>query len=211
MVLGAMSIPSAIRTFGREKDTFAREEAVGAHKVAYFCGKATIDMVFLSYYVFLFLTPILAIAPWRGPVSAFYVILLALSFLITSIGYAISFVIADPDNSVLTGTIMCILLNLFGGFVPKLGDGFIGPLMYTHWSARAIAAVELQLGFNIRDNEMFNTLVPGPWHDPDWPRDVGNMLIITCVTNTVAYCLFANQFSKKTILENIREIFRKLK
>lgn len=197
MVLGAMVIPPAVRTFGREKDTFAREEAVGAHKVAYFCGKAVIDMVFLSYYVFLFLTPMLAIAPWRGPVSSFYVILLSLSFLVTSVGYALSFVIADPDNAVLTGTIMAILFNLFGGFVPKLGDGLIGTLMYTHYSARAITAVELQKGFNIEDIEMFNQLVGGdPWKYPNWQQDVGNLLIISCVTNIVSYLLFVKQFIK---------------
>ena len=138
------------------------------------------------------MSPIIAIAPWRAPVEMFYEVLLCIAICINSIGYAFSFVFADPDNAVLTGTIMVILLNLFGGFVPKLGEGLMGDISYTHYSARAIAAVELYHGWNITTG--FNKLVPNEWKNPDVPKDCGVLLEIAVVVYLISYLLFEYQF-----------------
>ena len=195
MVFGALTIPAAVRTFGREKKTFEREEAVGANKLAYFFGKTFIDFIFSSFNVFIFISPILAIAPWRSPVDKFYALILCLSMFVNALGYVLSIIISDADNAVLTGTIICILLNLFGGFVPKLGDGAIGKIFYTHWVARALAATELRYGYLIKDDSIYNSIVGSNWENYDYPSDLGNILIIALVTLMFAYFVFEFQFS----------------
>ena len=194
MVLGAMSVPSAIRTFGREKDTFSREQAVGANKPAYFLGKCLVDMFCSFFYVFVFLAPMIAIAPWRSPTEMLYCVMLVVNACITSIGYALSFVFTNPDDAVLCATILVILINLVGGFVPTLGDGILGTLSYSKYASRAIFNTEVYYGHDITDDDLYDTIAPPSWKGRDLGRDLLNLVIITIVTLIFAYMLFEYQF-----------------
>ena len=177
MILGSLTIPIAVRTFGREKEVFAREAAVGASTMAYFFGKIVSDMPFMALNAFVYMAPILAIAPWQTPSDKFYAIMLCISLTVTGLGYGLSLIFRDPDDAVLTGVIFAILLNLFSGFVPTIGDGPIGKIMYTHWAARAITATELIYGQDISVSD-FNQIVMENWKYPDYPTDLGYMVLI---------------------------------
>ena len=161
MMLGAIAVPSAVATFGREKEYFARETAAGCNKPAYFLGKVAADLMFSSLSAFFFIAPLVAIAPWRAPTNLLYLVILCVSVCVSAFGYFVSSLIENADNAVLTGTILAILLCLFSGFVPKLGDGPIGRVMYTHWSARAIVAVELQVRHNLSISHSVTSGQPG--------------------------------------------------
>eukprot|EP01038_Epipyxis_sp_PR26KG_P011779 gene11779-15760_t len=132
MIVGSVTIPGSIRTFGREKEVFSREAAVGANKLAYFLGKSCSDIPFMAINAFIYMAPLMAIAPWQSPTRYVYAALFVCIYTVTAMGYWLSYVFNDPDAAVLTGTILAILLNLFSGFVPTIGDGPIGQIMYTH-------------------------------------------------------------------------------
>jgi len=185
MVLGSITIPIAVRTFGREKEVFAREAAVGASKLAYYLGKSFADFPFATLNVFMYLTPVLAIAPWQAPPQKMYAVMLCISYAVTSLGYGLSLLFQDPDDAVLTGVIFAILLNLFSGFVPKIGNGPIGTIMYTHWAARAFTAAELIDGQKISVSD-FNQIVPSEWQNPSFARDCGAIVLIGVLIQVVA-------------------------
>jgi len=189
MVLGALGVPPAVRTFGREKEVFAREAYVGIHPIAYFLGKVAADVPYFILTSFLFLAPVVAIAPWRGPTTELFAICVAISIFIQALGNALSLAIADPDSATLVGVITAILLNLFGGFVPRLGDGAVWA--YTRWSARAIVAVELghgQLKGSLYSGA-FNSLIPEEHADPDYGTDLGHLLLFAAVTHAASLVL----------------------
>lgn len=177
MILGSLTIPIAVRCFGREKEVFAREAAVGASSLAYFVGKILSDMPFMAINAFVYMAPVLAIAPWQAPPDKFYAIMLCLSLVVTGLGYFLSLVFNDPDDAVLIGVIFAILLNLFSGFVPTIGDGPIGLIMYTHWLARAVTVAEMIYGQNISVAD-FNQIVTDNWKYPDFSHDLGCMILI---------------------------------
>jgi hypothetical protein len=179
MILGAVTIPGAVRCFGREKEVFAREAAVGANKLAYFLGKVLADMPFLSVHVFMYMAPIIAISPWQGPSVLMYGVLICIALVVSALGYWLSVLFADADAAVLSGVILTILLNLFNGFVPNLGDGLIGLIVYTHWAARGICVTELWYGQGLNNLEDYNTFVPISWKDPNYTNDCLAMLLIT--------------------------------
>jgi ABC-type multidrug transport system ATPase subunit len=187
MILGSVIIPGAVRTFGREKEVFQRESNVGANKLAYFVGKILSDLPFMVVNTFVYMAPIIAIAPWQSPVDKFYGVLLCLSLVVLGLGYWLSFIFVDPDAAVLTGVILAILLNLFSGFVPTIGDGPIGLIMYTHWSARAVTTTELFYGQGVTNVEDFNTVVPDAWKDPDLGNDCGVLILISVILCVCAY------------------------
>lgn len=179
MILGAVIIPGAVRCFGREKEVFAREAAVGANKFAYFLGKFFADLPFLCLNVFLYMAPMIAIAPWQGPTDRMYGVLFCIGLVISCMGYLLSFIFNDPDAAVLCGVILAILLNLFGGFVPTIGDGVIGWIMYTHWAARGICTTELWFGQGLDNVEDYNNVVPMNWKNPDFTFDCLMLLLIS--------------------------------
>jgi ABC-type multidrug transport system ATPase subunit len=173
MLLGAITFPVTVATFGREKEYLNREAAVGCDKTAYFLGKVLSDIVAVMVFTsFVFVASLTAIAPWTAPFGLLYLVVLSITFSVGSIGYFISVAISDPDNAVLVGVILAILLNLFGGFVPVLGDDPVGYVFFTHYAARAICTVELENGMGLTD-EQYDFVVPDPWMDPNWRKDVG--------------------------------------
>eukprot|EP01034_Spumella_vulgaris_P045930 gene45930-57256_t len=135
------------------------------------------------------MAPMIAIAQWRSPTDKMYSVLFCIALSVTSMGYFLSFAFQDPDSAVLTGTILAVLLNLFSGFVPAIGDGAQGQLFYTHWSARGITTAELYYGQNIKDVQSFNSIVPEEWYDPDLSTDCWNMVVIALALQVGAFAV----------------------
>ena len=185
MVLGMLSVPPACRSFGFEKEVFAREAFSGFSPFAYYIGKALADIPYLAILSYVFLAPVVLIAPWRGPVEKLFAIAFVLDLFIFSLGYAFSLLIADPDAATLCGVIVAILMNLFGGFVPRLGDGAVWA--YTRYSARALVAVELGEGHNTLSS--FNTLVPEEHRYADYGKDLLILLLFAAVTHAASVIL----------------------
>jgi hypothetical protein len=185
MTLGGVAVPPAVRAFGGEKEVFWREAFAGASPGAYYLGKALADLPYFALMSFFFLAPMVAIAPWRGPLDAMYAICLVLAVFIQPLGAALSLAFADPDAATLVGVIIAILLNLFGGFVPMIGNGAVWA--YTRWTARAIVAVELVDGHGVGD--MFDLLVPDEHRGAQPATDLGNLLLFAAATHAAAYVL----------------------
>ena len=185
MVLGMLSVPPACRSFGFEKEVFAREAFSGISPFAYYIGKVLADIPYLAILSYVFLSPVILIAPWRGPVEKLFVIAFVLDVFIFSLGYAFSLFISDPDAATLSGVIVAILMNLFGGFVPRLGDGAVWA--YTRYSARALVAVELGEGHNTLSS--FDTLVPEPHRVANYGQDLLNLLIFAAITHVASIIL----------------------
>ncbi len=185
MTLGALATPPAVRTFGAEREVFWREAFVGASPTAYFLGKLFADFPYFLLTSFFFLAPMVAIAPFRGPVDAMYAICICISCFIFSLAYALSQLIMDPDAATLVGVITALLMNLFGGFVPMIGNNAVWA--FTRYTARAIVAVELDEGHKV--GSLFNRLVPTDHKDPSWRTDLGKLLIFAAVTYLAAYVL----------------------
>jgi hypothetical protein len=147
------------------------------------------DVPFMAIDVFVFMAPMIAIAQWRSPTNRMYAVLFCVTLSVTSMGYFLAFAFADSDSAVLTGVILAVLLNLFSGFVPAIGDGAHGQLFYTHWSARGITTAELFYGQNIKDVNSFNSIVPEEWYDPDLNADCVNMVLISLALQVGAFLL----------------------
>ncbi len=159
LVIGCITIPAAVNCFGREKEILFREASVGVSPTSYFIGKLISDIPFLCLSSFMYISPVLAIAPWRSPVGEFYLVYLLLSIFVTAFGYVLTFLISNPDDATLAGAIISILFNLFGGFVPRLGDGIMGTISFTHYISKAMVTIELMDGLG-NDETMYNILVP---------------------------------------------------
>jgi ABC-type multidrug transport system ATPase subunit len=187
MLLGATTFPLTVSTFGREKEYFARESAVGCDKTSYFLGKVLADLMAVMIFTsFVFVSALNAIAPWTAPFELLFLVVLSITFSVGSIGYFISLLISDPDNAVLVGVILSILLNLFGGFVPTLGDGVVGKIFFTHYAARAICTVELQQGMGLT-KEQYDEVVPDAWMDPNWHIDIAVLWGMGCFWLLLSY------------------------
>lgn len=185
MTLAALSIPPAVRAFGSEKAVFYREAHADARPLAYYVGKVFASVPYFALAAFMFLAPMIAIAPWRGPVAALYVVCLVISLFAQALGSALALLFSDPDAATLVGVIIAILANLFGGFVPMLGDGAVWA--YTRWTARAILAAELDFGENL--GSLFNPLVAAEHRNPSFWADIGALLVFIIVTHVCGYIL----------------------
>lgn len=185
MTLCALTVPAAVRNFGIEKDVLWREAFSGSNITAYYLGKLVADIPYFALTSFFFLAPMVAIAPFRGPVDAMYAICIVMAIFAGALSYALSYLFRDPDAATLVGVIASLLLNLFGGFVPMIGDTAVWA--FTRYTARAIVAVEVYEGQ--QTGELFNQLVPKAHRDPDWSKDLGILILFTVLTNILAYIL----------------------
>jgi hypothetical protein len=154
---------------------------------AYFLGKSLSEIPFLCINCFVFATPIVAIAPWQSPLDLLYLTYLCIGFVVLSTGFLLSQVFSDADAAVLTGAILSVLINLFSGFVPLLGDGPIGVIAYSHYSARAICTVELWYGQGIDNTEDYNNGVPDEWKDPNLGSDWASLVIMGLLLQVGAF------------------------
>lgn len=185
MTLVAVSIPPAVRAFGSEKPVFYREAFAGARPLAYYVGKVCASIPYFALAAFMFLAPMQAIAPWRGPVPSMYLICLALALFAQALGTALALLFSDPDAATLVGVIIAILANLFGGFVPMIGNGAVWA--YTRWSARAILAAELDQGEGL--GPLFDPVVSSEHRSPNFGADIGILALFILGTHACGYAL----------------------
>lgn len=194
-LLGIVVIPSAVRTFGREVPVFRRNFDVGANVFAYFCGKTFVNMILTIPKVICFTAPILAIAAWSSPFEYFCGIFVALSICICGLSYVVSLLLWNPDVAILLTTIYCIVVNLLGGFVPLLGDGFYAKAFHARWSARAIVTSELIYGRKFSE-ALYNSMFSTPWRHPDYKTD----LLVLVVMGAGFHALAAALLWRKAIV-----------
>jgi hypothetical protein len=109
-----------------------------------------------------------------------------LFYVFVGFSYNLSFLFSDADNATLAGAILAVLFNLFGGFVPTLGDNPQGMIFYTHYVSRLVVTAELY-GSDIRTTSLFNIVVPDPWTDPSFGLDVIVVIIFVVVTYLLSY------------------------
>ena len=71
----------------------------------------------------------------------------------------------SPDAANLTGVNAAVLICLFSGFVPKIGDTAVWA--YSHWAQRSYLAAELKEGYGVSD-KVFNLSVSGTGEVLQW-------------------------------------------
>lgn len=184
-LFAAVVIPSAVRTFGREFSVLKRNYDVGANLYSYFIGKMVIDYLFGALKAMLFVAPIIAIAPWTAPFEYLLAIFICLSIYLNSFCYLLSLLFSNPDVAILFGTVYCIPINLLGGFVPLLGDGYHAYVFHPKWVARAIATAELHYGQKL-SIDLINSFVPESWKYPDLGKDLGILCAMAIGLNIVS-------------------------
>lgn len=188
MIVGALAVPTAVRTLGGERAHAWREAGVGANRVAYFFGVLLADALLIwPLCALAFTGPMVLIAPLRGPEGNFALLAYATVAVCSGIAHAVSAATGtQTELATLTGVILAVVLNLFGGFVPMVGSD--GQWAYTHWAQRAFATNELLLGYSVT-RELYDTLVPEEWESPDFHADVGYLFAIAALTALLALAL----------------------
>ena len=189
MITGALAVPQAVRTFGGERAVAWREAGVGASRVAYFVGVALCDALLpWTLCALCFVGPMVLIAPLRGPVEGYLALAWATIGVCSALAYAVAAATGDKTElATLTGVILAVVLNLFGGFVPMVGS-YGGYWAYTHYAQRAFATNELLWGFKV-DLDLYNALVPDEWESPDFAADIGYMAVMALLTCALALAL----------------------
>jgi len=188
MTIGALSVPCAVRTFGYEKEVYWREASTGLNRLAYYLGKVLADIPYIAILAFLFMAPMVLIAPWRAPLEGLYAYTLCVMALIFALGYLLSALLDAPENAALAGVVVAVLANLFGGFVPMIGNN--GKWAYTHWAQRALMTLELQQGYGLTMAQ-FNSFVNSEWEAPNYGFDLGMLVVIAIIINVGAFVVLA--------------------
>jgi hypothetical protein len=193
--MGVLSMPPMVRSLGSDREVFWREAGVGASSLAYFLGKCAADLPVLALMAFFFIAPLIAIAPWLAPPGLMYATTLATMLCVAGVGRILSAAVgADIDSTNLIAVNVAILINLFSGWVPLLGKS--GGWAYTHWTLRALTALELINGQGI-SVDMYNSFAQDEWQSPDVNAAIGYLILISLITNIVAYILLVVRFRSK--------------
>jgi energy-coupling factor transporter ATP-binding protein EcfA2 len=195
MIFAVLSIAPAVRLFGAEREVAWREAGVGIPAGSYFLGKLLAELPVWALMALNVSAPLAAVAPLRGPYGGFFSLAMATIVFCSSLGTAISAIFGtDSDKANLTGVILATVLNLAGGFVPMLGKGAVWA--YTHWTARAFVAIELNAGYGIAE-PMFTWITNDEWAIPNWPRDIGVICLFSVLTFALAFVISVKFHSDK--------------
>ena len=190
MIFGVLSIAPAVRLFGAEREVAWREAGVGIPAASYFLGKLLAELPVWALMALNVSAPLAAVAPLRGPYGGFFSLAMATIVFCSSLGTAVSAAFGtDSDKANLTGVILATVLNLAGGFVPMIGKGAVWA--YTHWTARAFVAIELNAGYGIAE-PMYGWVTNDEWDVPDWPRDIGVICLFSVLTFALAFAISVN-------------------
>ncbi|OEL18530.1 ABC transporter G family member 28 [Dichanthelium oligosanthes] len=130
----------ALRSFSLEKIHYWRERASGMSSLAYFLSKDTIDhfntiikpIVYLSMFYF-FNNP-------RSSIWENYVVLLALVYCVTGIGYTFA-IFFQPGSAQLWSALLPVVLTLIA---TQQKDTFFANLCYTKWALEAFVIANAQ-------------------------------------------------------------------
>ena len=76
----------------------------------------------MALLAFCFTAPLVAIAHFRAPVELLYFAALVTIFFVYAMGLCIAGAFTSPDAANLFGVNAAVILNLFSGFVPMLGN-----------------------------------------------------------------------------------------
>jgi hypothetical protein len=110
MIVGALAVPTAVRTFGGERAHAWREAGVGADRAAYFLGVALCDASLVwTLSALAFVGPMVLIAPLRGPVENYWVLAWSTIAMCSSIAWAVSAATGTKTElATLTGVILAV-------------------------------------------------------------------------------------------------------
>ena len=157
MALGIVSASVSTKSFcGPEKVIFWREAGGGVSIPAYFLSVLFIDLPVQIMGALFFVAPVAMFTQFRGPMDLYLLWSVCLVFCVFGMGNLIGTVFeTDLALSTMLATMAAVLMNLFGGYVPKAGTG--GYYAYTRYSARALSYIEMALGY---PNDFPTTIEP---------------------------------------------------
>ncbi|XP_020581591.1 ABC transporter G family member 28-like [Phalaenopsis equestris] len=131
----------ALRSFSLEKLQYMRERTSGMSSLAYFLARDTIDhfntavkpIVYLSMFYF-FNNP-------RSSIADNYIILVALVYCVTGIGYFFS-IFFQPGTAQLWSALMPVILTLIA--TQETTSKFLANICYTKWALEAFVIVNAE-------------------------------------------------------------------
>jgi ABC-type multidrug transport system ATPase subunit len=147
MALGIVAASVSTKSFcGPEKVIFWREAGTGVSVAAYFLSVLVIDIPVQLLGALFFVAPVAMFTQFRGPMDMYLLWSICLVWCVFGMGNLIGTAFeTDLALSTLLATMVAVLANLFGGYVPKAGTG--GYYAYTRYSARALSYIEMALGY----------------------------------------------------------------
>ncbi|CUG89279.1 ABC transporter, putative [Bodo saltans] len=119
MAVGMTGVTAALRVFGNEQIVYWREASAGMSTTAYFLAKN------LTHLLFIFISPMMYLAPFRtfvatrASILAYYRVLVLIQFATTGLGYLISIVVPGALAQ-LGGVVAVLVFAMFGGSRPTL-------------------------------------------------------------------------------------------
>lgn len=114
--------------------------------IAYFLSVLVIDIPVQIMGSLFFVAPVAMFTQFRGPMDMYILWSVCLVWCVFGMGNLIGTAFeTDLSLSTLLATMIAVLMNLFGGYVPKAGTG--GYYAYTRYSARALSYIEMALGY----------------------------------------------------------------
>eukprot|EP00501_MAST-03F_sp_TOSAG23-6_P001874 GSMAST32.ASY1.ANO1.1952.1 assembled CDS len=146
MALGVCAASVSCVSFcGQKKIVFWREASAGVNKLAYFLAVVLVDFPLQCIGAVCFIAPVALIVDVAGPTSSYLQWALCVVWTVSGMGYAVGCAFqTDLSLATLTSVIFAVLINLFGGYVPKAGK--FAYWAYSRWSARALTWIEMGIG-----------------------------------------------------------------
>ncbi|GAB5357084.1 hypothetical protein AAMO2058_000343900 [Amorphochlora amoebiformis] len=215
MCLGVVAIATATATFsGPRKIIFWRESSVGASGLAYFLGENIVDSVMILIYSVFYASAIQLLVQLRGSFALYWSLWTVFAWMVNGISYIFSIGIRSMSGAMISGVVVAIVLSLFNGFVPRVGDNAYW--CYTLWAGRACSNIEYIDGYDLdtsipgicknvpqfegeklgcyytRDDELvsyYDYVVPETHRTPNRSLDFGILIFLGLVVRIIAFIL----------------------
>jgi hypothetical protein len=147
MALGVGAAATACQSFvGAPRLVLWREASAGASTLAAFVSVNLADLPLQALGAVFFVAPPLMLVDLRGPADLYLCWAAGVVWSVFGVGYLVGCCFqTDVGLASLVATACAILVNLTGGYVPKVGEGAYWS--YARWSARALNWIEKGVGF----------------------------------------------------------------
>ncbi|CAL9050185.1 unnamed protein product [Musa banksii] len=172
----------ALRSFSLERLHYWRERASGMSSLAYFLSRDTIDhfttiikpIVYLSMFYF-FNNP-------RSSILDNYIILVALVYCVTGIGYAFA-IFFQPGSAQLWSVLLPVVLTLLA--TQQKTSKFLANLCYTKWALEAFVIANAERYSGVWLVTRCGSLIKNGYNIGDW----GLCIIVLAVYGIVFRCI----------------------
>lgn len=228
LALGIVTGAIGVRTFGgRRKLIFWREASGGASTLAFVASEMFVDAIMVTLYTMYYTAAVQLMVPVRATYGLYWGTYVTLAFAMLGPAYVLGYLIRDLETATTSAVVVGIIVVIFEGFIPKVGDD--GYMWYSFWAGRAVETVELVHGHHINTTvarfcsesggnfkqidgcwtnsdgdqyiSYFHFLVPESHRtlEPDLARDLAVVFGLGIFIRIVAYVIIATFYNQKKL------------